>query len=182
MVDPARMLVGASAEKQSAIVQRSWRKQCEKLKYWQMKSYRIVCPPIGRTASDRVDPWSVGRQDRVEPSDECDAGVSCAGDLQELVRRFRPGQNQRGPDACQLSGSGHARPKGSRPFPLHLPRLRTRYQVPEGVRTFKNTPSLIAAAIAGHADIIATCRSVIYIDVRPGDNWWVEIVDENWRA
>ena len=30
------------------------------------------------------------REDRVEPSDECDAGVSCAGDLQELVRRFRP--------------------------------------------------------------------------------------------
>lgn len=36
---------------------------------------------------------------------------------------------------------------------------------------------LIAAAIAGHADIIDV-PSVIYIDVRPGDNWWVEIVRE----
>lgn len=36
---------------------------------------------------------------------------------------------------------------------------------------------LIAAAIAGHADIIDV-PSVIYIDVRPRDNWWVEIVRE----
>ena len=34
---------------------------------------------------------------------------------------------------------------------------------------------LMAAAIAGHADIIDV-PSLIYIDVRPGDNWWVEIV------
>ncbi|TWU36465.1 hypothetical protein Q31b_47460 [Novipirellula aureliae] len=36
---------------------------------------------------------------------------------------------------------------------------------------------LMAAAIAGHADIIDV-PSMIYIDVRPGDNWWVEVVRE----
>jgi len=36
---------------------------------------------------------------------------------------------------------------------------------------------IMAAAIAGHADIIDV-PSMIYIDVRPGDNWWVEIVRE----
>ncbi|WP_437192500.1 hypothetical protein [Planctomicrobium sp. SH527] len=36
---------------------------------------------------------------------------------------------------------------------------------------------LMAAAIAAHADIIDV-PSLIYIDVRPGDNWWVEIVRE----
>lgn len=36
---------------------------------------------------------------------------------------------------------------------------------------------LMAAAIAAHADIIDV-PSMIYIDVRPGDNWWVEIVRE----
>lgn len=50
-----------------------------------------------------------------------------------------------------------------------------RYQV-EKAESLKHA-RLIAAAIAGHADIIDV-PSVIYIDVRPGDIRWVEIVRE----
>lgn len=50
-----------------------------------------------------------------------------------------------------------------------------RYQVEkaEGLKHARH----MAAAIAGHADIIDV-PSMIYIDVRPGDNWWSEIVRE----
>ncbi len=50
-----------------------------------------------------------------------------------------------------------------------------RYQV-EKAEGLKHARTM-AAAIAGHADIIDV-PTMIYMDVRPGDNWWVEIVRE----
>jgi len=47
-----------------------------------------------RAKSHREDTWGVGRQDRVEPADERDAGGDGEGAVSELVRRFRPRQKE----------------------------------------------------------------------------------------
>ncbi len=54
----------------------------------------IVWPPPRRAKSHRGGAWAAGRQDRVEPADERDAGGDGAGAVTELVRGFRPHPRQ----------------------------------------------------------------------------------------
>ena len=72
----------------------------------------FAIPAARRAKSHRGGAWRAGRQDRVEPADERDAGGDGAGALPELVRRFRP------------------RPRQTRRPPAHRPRPRHRRSLP----------------------------------------------------
>jgi hypothetical protein len=58
-------------------------------------------PTPRRAKSHRGGAWGAGRQDRVEPADERDAGGDGAGAVPELVRGFRP----RGTTVLHLSAA-----------------------------------------------------------------------------
>jgi type I restriction enzyme S subunit len=60
----------------------------------ELKTLEVSLPPPPRAAGHRLHSRHAGRQDRVEPAAEPDAGGACKGDLPELVRRFRPSSTE----------------------------------------------------------------------------------------
>ena len=78
-------------------------------------------PTPRRAKSHRGGAWGAGRQDRVEPADERDAGGDGAGAVPELVRGFRPRPRQTRRPPTRRPRRSHRRP-----LPRHLPRLRNR--------------------------------------------------------
>ena len=79
-----------------------------------------------RLISHRGGAWGAGRQDRVEPADERDAGGDGAGAVPELVRGFRPRPRQGRRPPPRRPRRTHRRP-----LPRPIPRLRTR-RIPQG--------------------------------------------------
>ncbi len=84
-------------------------------------------PTPRRAKSHRGGAWGAGRQDRVEPADERDAGGDGAGAVPELVRGFRPRPRQ-----TRRPPPRRPRPRHRRPLPRALGRLRPLGHIPKG--------------------------------------------------
>ncbi len=82
---------------------------------------RDSAPTPRRAKSHRGGAWGAGRQDRVEPADERDAGGDGAGAVPELVRGFRPRPRQ-----TRRPPPRRPRPRHRRPLPRALGRLPAR--------------------------------------------------------
>ena len=120
---PALSLLRSRAGRDTleARVRCHWQRQSGEHQRFTNRKPPSPAPTPRRAKSHRGGAWGAGRQDRVEPADERDAGGDGAGAVPELVRGFRPRPRQ-----TRRPPPRRPRPSHRRPLPRHLPRLRGR--------------------------------------------------------
>ena len=104
-----------SASFQSEIVGRATGTSVDSLRQTEVLELKIALPPLDRTKSHAEVLWGAGRQDRVEPADERDAGGDGAGAVPELVRGFRPRPRQTRRPPAPRPRRSHRRPLPRQP-------------------------------------------------------------------